>query len=140
MRTINLSIRVQTDSDMADADVARVVEQLLDQGLVLAGDEVAASHVIPGDLDIADAKLATELSISSVEVVAKPRVLITVSGGVADHVCDDGVDVETFDWDNFNYDPEVTDRAPAHFRDLAEPLGIPVDGPEEISTSPKMGM
>lgn len=57
----------------------------------------------------------------------KPRVLIIVSGGVADYVADEGVEVEGFDWDNYNSDPEYTLLPPAHFKDLAEPCGIPVE-------------
>lgn len=53
------------------------------------------------------------------------RCLIVVSGGIADYVCDDGVDVEIFDWDNYNDDPEGVDTLPSHFKDLAQPLGIP---------------
>jgi hypothetical protein len=55
-----------------------------------------------------------------------PRCLIIVSGGIADYVCDDGVEVTVFDWDNYKDDPEGTGPVPAEFRDLAEPLGIPV--------------
>lgn len=50
-----------------------------------------------------------------------PRVLVTVSGGVADYVADPGVDVEVFDHDNYHADPKNTASVPAHFRDLAAP-------------------
>ena len=56
-----------------------------------------------------------------------PRVLVTVSGGVADYVADPGVDVEVFDFDNWMADPERTDKAPAHFADLAAPINVPVE-------------
>ena len=60
-----------------------------------------------------------------------PRVLVIVSGGIADCVHDEGVRVEIFDWDNFN-DEEDVNKAEmavlASFRDLAEPLSIPVKG------------
>lgn len=55
----------------------------------------------------------------------KPRVLVIVSGGIADYVADD-VDVEVFDWDNYKDDPRHTDGAPEHFRDLAEPCNVPI--------------
>lgn len=60
-----------------------------------------------------------------------PRVLITVSGGVADYVCDEGVAVEMFDWDNYNAEEDDSKHLLAvmpSFRDLAEPLDIPVQG------------
>ena len=56
------------------------------------------------------------------------RVLISVSGGVADYICDEGLDVEIFDHDNYNDDPDETGGVPAHFADLAEPSAIPVEG------------
>jgi len=62
----------------------------------------------------------------------KPRVLVTVSGGCADAVVEPGVDVEIFDWDNYNDDPDnYVALLPAHFADLAQPLGIPVENNDE---------
>lgn len=57
-----------------------------------------------------------------------PRVLVVVSGGVADPVSDHGVDVEVFDWDNYNDDPKNTSGVPKNFADLAKPIGVPVEG------------
>lgn len=47
--------------------------------------------------------------------MAKPRVLIQVYGGVADYICDEGVDVELIDYDN-EPDAEIPER----FRDLQD--------------------
>jgi hypothetical protein len=64
---------------------------------------------------------------------AKPRVLILVKGGVADYVCDDGIDVEIFDRDNYEVDPEETGGVPRHYADLATPIDVPVnEGEEEV--------
>jgi hypothetical protein len=61
--------------------------------------------------------------------MSEPRVLIVVSGGVADCNSDKGVDVVIFDWDNFRADPVGTDGVPEHFRDLAESwVGLPIGG------------
>lgn len=57
---------------------------------------------------------------------AKPRVLVTVSYGVADYVADPGVDVEIFDFDSHLADPVGTDPVPTHFADLAESMDVPV--------------
>jgi hypothetical protein len=57
-----------------------------------------------------------------------PRVLVVVSGGVADPVYDEGVDVEVFDWDDYNDDPTNTSGVPNHFSDLAQSIGVPVEG------------
>lgn len=65
------------------------------------------------------------------------RVLVVVSGGVADPVCDAGVDVEVFDWDNYNADPEGTGGVPSHFADLAEGLGIPVSEVSKPANRPR---
>jgi hypothetical protein len=54
------------------------------------------------------------------------RVLITVSGGVADWVQDGDVDVELFDHDNFNDDPAETPKVRKEFADLALPINVPV--------------
>lgn len=61
--------------------------------------------------------------------LAKPRrVLVSVKGGVADAVWDEGVDVEIFDWDNY----EAGDKqgVQSTFADLAAPFGAPVEGSE----------
>lgn len=137
MRTIDLSIRVSTESDMTDADVARVVERLLDQGIDGAGKQLKDIMSAAYPADAGDVHLASELFISGVDVASKPRVLITVDGGIADYVCDPGLEVEIFDRDNYKTDPEETGPVPAHFRDLAEPLDIPV---EESRSVHKMGM
>lgn len=58
----------------------------------------------------------------------QPRVLITVRGGVADYVCDPGVDVAAFDFDNHEDDPTGTSKLPAHFADLALSVGAAFEG------------
>jgi hypothetical protein len=54
------------------------------------------------------------------------RVLVIVSGGVADPISDTGLDVEVFDWDNYNADPDGTGGVPERFADLAQQSGVPV--------------
>lgn len=73
-----------------------------------------------------------------------PRVLITVSGGIAEWYCDDGVLVEIFDWDNYNDEEDsckILMAVSESFRDLAIPLDIPVHDSRiiayELSTSPE---
>lgn len=63
----------------------------------------------------------------AVQSIGTRRVLVIVSGGVAEEIADDGVDVEIFDHDNFKDDPDTTHRPPVHFRDLADRVGVPVD-------------
>jgi len=67
-------------------------------------------------------------------VTSTPRVLVVVSGGIADPVSDTGVDVEVFDWDNYKDDPKGTGGVPEHFADLAKPIGVPV-GEKPVSTN-----
>ena len=55
----------------------------------------------------------------------KPRVLVIVNGGVAEFVADEGVDVEVFDWDDYEVDPYNTPIPPPHFKDICEEYGIP---------------
>lgn len=63
--------------------------------------------------------------MTSTSTAIKPRVLIVVSGGVATYVADDGVDVDIFDFDDYESDRTVTHRPAKNFASLAEPLGIP---------------
>lgn len=56
------------------------------------------------------------------------RVLIIVSGGVADYVADGDVSVEVFDWDNYKTDPEGTGRVSEGFAELGRHAGIPCEG------------
>ena len=57
--------------------------------------------------------------------VRRARVLVSVKGGVADAVWDEGVDVEIFDWDNY----EAGDKqgVSSAFSDLAAHFGAPVE-------------
>lgn len=56
-----------------------------------------------------------------------PKVLIVVSGGVADYISDPGVEVEIFDWDNYKADPIGTGRVSAEFVALAHIVGVPCE-------------
>lgn len=49
-----------------------------------------------------------------------------MSHGIADYLADSGIDVEIYDFDNYKADPVGTEPVPAHFADLAEPVGVPV--------------
>ena len=50
-----------------------------------------------------------------------PRILITVSGGVADYVADPGVDVAIVDYDAASTDDEYRVVLAPHWRSLVEP-------------------
>lgn len=124
-KTVNLSLKVQAPEDMAPEQVAKLVETLIDIGLADAAATLEDSrNSDEGDVEAAQQSL--DMDISAPVVATPPRVLVVVSGGVADPVFDAGVDVEVFDWDNYKADPEGTGPAPAHFKDLADPLDVPV--------------
>lgn len=76
---------------------------------------------------IAALKKQQNTSAETILPAPKPRVLITVSGGVADYVCTPGVECFVFDRDSFEADPEGTEVAPSHFADLAYPNDVPYD-------------
>lgn len=65
----------------------------------------------------------------AVESPAKQRVLITVSGGVADYIADQGVDVRIYDRDNAL--EGGVDPVPVSWADLARPSEIPVEGDDD---------
>lgn len=65
---------------------------------------------------------------------AKPRVLVVVSGGVADFIADEGVDVVIFDWDDYESNAEITPIPPQRFEDLAAQCGIPASSDLPMAT------
>ena len=73
--------------------------------------------------------------ISNRPAKAKPRVLIVVSGGVADFIADEGVDVVIFDWDDYESAAEITPKPPLRFADLAAECDIPVSSELALATS-----
>lgn len=80
-----------------------------------------------GLIDLRDRLLSGQHSFVEATL---PRVLITVSGGIAEWVADGDVIVQHFDWDNYNQEDEDGQSSmalPKSFSDLAEPLGIPVE-------------
>lgn len=123
MQEINLSVKVKTNAEVTPERIAEILGRLIDAGLA-----DAAQTVSNGEGDVDAAELATDLSIAAPVIAQTPRVLVVVSGGIADPVFDDGVDVEVFDWDNYNDDPEGTGGVPASFADLAVAVDIPVEG------------
>lgn len=57
-----------------------------------------------------------------------PKVLVTVSDGVADYICDDGADLHIFDFDDYDDEPESFKASvPFRFKRLAENMNIPGD-------------
>jgi hypothetical protein len=66
---------------------------------------------------------------------AASRVLVVVTGGVATALADPGADVHVFDWDNWADEPVQSAGVPDRFADLAEPLGVPVQGQDSEDTA-----
>ncbi|EMM5100965.1 hypothetical protein ACK249_005148 [Pseudomonas aeruginosa] len=127
MQEVMLSIPVKTNVSVTPEEIAKAVQRLIEVGL--AGVGATLENAADGDESDGDAmKLATDLNIGAPVVAKAPRVLVVVSGGIADPLYDDGVDVEVFDWDNYSDDPKNTRRVPSHFADLAKPSEIPVEG------------
>ena len=119
---VNLQITVSTKAEVTKEDVANVVRRLIDSGLADAAKTLEA-----GEGDIEAAELATGLNIHSPTVMAPPRVLVVVNGGVAETYADPGVDSVVFDWDNYRVATAETGGVPARFADLAARTKVPVD-------------
>ena len=83
---------------------------------------------VNGTVTISNGILAfNDGSTADMKAIQQPRVLIVVSGGVADWVCDDGVDVEKFDFDDYDDEDNANKiGVPVHFADLAESVNAPV--------------
>lgn len=122
MQEITLQISVKTNTSSSAEEIAAIIQRLIDIGLA-----DASATAMSGEGDVDEAEKATDLNISAPVAVKMPRVLVVVSGGVADPVYDAGVDVEVFDWDNYNDEEDYAKTGvPAHFADLAEPIDVPV--------------
>lgn len=108
-------------------DIAREHVQDIESGI----DE--GRYFASENQDLDDKRKAVEAAQAVYTHGGTPRVLVVVSGGIADPTHDEGVDVEVFDWDNYNDDPEGTGGVPPHFKDLAEGCGIPVNEAESVT-------
>lgn len=128
MQEVTLTIPVKTNASVSPEEIAKIVQRLIDIGLADAASTIEDSGN-SGDGDVEAAELATDLHIGAPVVAKEPRVLVVVSGGIADPIHDEGVDVEVFDWDNYNdEEDDAKTGVPAHFADLAESINVPVEG------------
>ncbi len=127
MQEVTLTLPVKTHASVTPEEIAHLVRRLIDAGLA----DAAATLEDGGNCDAGDvvaAERATDLHIGVPTVAQPPRVLVVVSGGVADPIYDAGVDVEVFDWDNYHdEEPAAQKGVPPHFADLAEPIDVPVE-------------
>jgi|GEM_PF-5366978 len=143
-KKVTLRIEVDTPLNLS----ARLVGELLYR-LVNVGLADARQAIVRNEGDVVGAEMAASLNFTSIVagsvnpgegegegehtvklgIAATNRCLVIVSGGVAGYVYDEGVEVELFDWDNYR-DETVEGRADmrvsAHFKDLAESAGVPV--------------
>lgn len=71
----------------------------------------------------ADAQALTDmrnvLAALAADTSPQARVLVSISGGVADFISEGSVDVEVFDHDNYEADPEATGLPSSKFESLA---------------------
>ena len=141
-KRITLRIDADTPLNLSARQVGELVYRLIQSGL-----EDARKTIDMNEGNIVEAEMATSLNFTSVVacpvssgadeggqavklgIAATNRCLVIVSGGVADYVYDDGVEVELFDWDNYRDETaegRADMRVSAHFKDLAESVGVPV--------------
>lgn len=139
---ITLRIDADTHLNLSARQVGELVYRLIESGL-----EDARKTIDMNEGNVVEAEMATSLNFTSIVacpvnseanegehavklgIAATNRCLVIVSGGVADYVYDDGVEVELFDWDNYRDETaegRVDMRVSAHFKDLAEVAGVPV--------------
>ena len=141
-KKVTLRIDVDTPLNLSARQVGELVYRLIQSGL-----EDARKTIDMNEGKVVEAEMATSLNFTSVVacpvssgadeggqavklgIAATNRCLVIVSGGVADYVYDDGVEVELFDWDNYREETaegRADLRVSAHFKDLAESVGVPV--------------
>lgn len=140
-KQVTLRIDADTPLNLSARQVGELVYRLINAGL-----EDARKTIDMNEGNVVEAEMATSLNFTSIVacpvnseasegehavklgITATSRCLVIVSGGVADYVYDDGVEVELFDWDNYRDETaegRVDMRVPAHFKDLAESAGVP---------------
>jgi hypothetical protein len=141
-KKLTLRIDVDTPLNLTARQVGELVYRLINVGL-----DDARQTIVRNAGDVVGAEMATSLNFTSIVacpvssgadegeqalklgIAATNRCLVIVSGGVADYVYDDGVEVELFDWDNYRDETaegRADMRVSAHFKDLAESVGVPV--------------
>lgn len=141
-KQVTLRIDVDTHLNLSARQVGELVYRLIKSGL-----EDARKTINKNEGNVVEAEMATSLNFTSIVacpvnseanegehavklgIAATNRCLVIVSGGVADYVYDDGVEVELFDWDNYRDETaegRAEMRVSAHFKDLAESAGVPV--------------
>lgn len=98
-----------SDSDSAEKlrGCRQVLRRFLTPRLVVSDDQVGGEHLLPQS--------------------PNQRVLVIVSGGVADYAHDNGVTCELFDFDNYRDDPVGTGKVSQQFADLAAAFDAPVE-------------
>jgi hypothetical protein len=85
-----------------------------------------------GDTDVSMDDSGIDDLCERINTAQQPRALVVIFGGNADYATDKGVDLEVFDWDNYNAG-DRDQRVPAHFADLADLFhNIPLEGQDEV--------
>lgn len=141
-KKVTLRIDADTPLNLSARQVGELVYWLINAGL-----KDARKTIDMNEGNVVEAEMATSLNFTSMVacpvnsevsegehvvklgIAATNRCLVIVSGGVADYVYDDGVEVELFDWDNYRDETaegRADMRVSAHFKDLAESAGVPV--------------
>lgn len=121
MKMHRFTISVVAKKSITEEQIMDLLKILIDTGLSDAEDTVKK-----GEGDVENSELAISLEIHSPKPL-KARCLVTVSDGVSDYVCDDDVEVQVFDFDDYKIDPAHKPRLPAHFADLARSAGCTVE-------------
>jgi hypothetical protein len=137
MPVVNFNVALDTDKDYTPEQLREFLSRVLRTGKdFAAGDD----HAPAGLAEMLESVLVAE----PIEA-AKPRVLITLSGGLADWVADETADVVKFDFDaEEDEEWDYCEPVPVHFEDLARRVNVPVEGdkwpPHDVDATPKMGL
>lgn len=126
MQEIKLTLKVNAKAQLDENAVVELLNELLNSGM-----SQAATDIETGQGNTEQAKLMKELEIHALEVAKPATVLVVVEGGIADAVWDGNVDLEVFDWDNYNDDPVWTSPVPYSHAHLAAPINVPYENEDE---------
>lgn len=94
--------------------VQEIIDNMMDRGEFY--DQDGRPYADSASLEAVRAELSALVECP----LPQGRVLVTVSGGVADYISDGSVAVEVFDLDNYDDDPKGTGLPSPAFRFLAE--------------------
>lgn len=120
--TVRLALELKIPGSLTAERAASLVQRLLAIGLEDARTSVEAAG---GEDGIEDAELASQFDVASLAELKPARVLVVNSGGMTTEWTEGLVEVDKFDWADWEEDPAQAYRPAPQFAALAEQADLP---------------